>query len=358
MNIKTWMQSFGADPNLIMLLAGQAGSGKSYTLSACIKFTENLYRAIGLVFGPDVFKVTAMTGSAASNFPGGRTTHSEVKLNSKTCKLQLDANWGCVFAMVVDEKSFITFKDLKKLDKHLRILTGIKHKIYGGLILVFAGDMFQLKPVNGKALYEDAYGDNDLYWKCCITRVVYLENDHRFKDDPEWGKLLFRVSRGKATDTDWETLNNRCFMKNPTLKDELKDYPDASFACYTNQERCSVGTAAFDRQVEAYCTKEDLFSPPDNILIVEANLFTTNGTIYDDTSHSRVVGMCADESIQSSSGNDRTDPALKLCLNCPLVINSNDNLHQNVGRGSLCLLKSIKLKDSCIPYKKNIMDIG
>ena len=60
-NIKTWLQSFGADPNLIMLLAGQAGSGKSYTLSACIKFTENLYRAIGLVFGPDVFKVTAMT---------------------------------------------------------------------------------------------------------------------------------------------------------------------------------------------------------------------------------------------------------------------------------------------------------
>ena len=65
----------------------------------------------------------------------------------------------------------------------MRILTGIKHKIYGGLILVFAGDMFQLKPVNGKALYEDAYGDNDLYWKCCITRVVYLENNHRFRDN-------------------------------------------------------------------------------------------------------------------------------------------------------------------------------
>ena len=353
-NIKEWLKSFGADPNLIMYLAGQAGSGKTHTLSACIKFTENLYRALGLAFGPEKFKVTAMTGSAASNFPGGTTTHSTVKLNTATAKLSYDANWGSTIVVVIDEMSFLTFKDLRKLDMHLRILTGNRDKLYGGLKVIFAGDMFQLKPcsTNGKALYEDSNGQNDFYWKGCISRVVYLENDHRFKEDSPWGALLFRISRGTHSDEDIQKLNQRCFKNNPNLKAELKKYPNASFASYTNEERCSVGTAAFDTQVEAYCSKDDLIAPPENILIVEANIYLSNGKIYDNISHSRVVSWCADESIQKSSGTTRIDPALKLCSDCPLIINSNNNLDQNVGNGSLCFLKKVKLKENCTPYKK------
>ena len=117
-DIKSWLESFGADEKMIMYLSGQAGSGKSYVLKACIKVVENLYQALGLSFGQDVFQVTALTGAAASNFPGGVTTHSAAKLNSKLSRLKCDANFAMTQIFVVDEVSFMGgAKDLRNLDK-------------------------------------------------------------------------------------------------------------------------------------------------------------------------------------------------------------------------------------------------
>ena len=67
---------------------------------------------------------------------------------------------------------------------------GDRSKPFGGLSIIFAGDFRQLEP-NGST-------DSDLlfsrqssgHFESCTNAVIILNNEHRFKDDPELGKML------------------------------------------------------------------------------------------------------------------------------------------------------------------------
>ena len=48
---------------------------------------------------------------------------------------------------MIDEISFLDVDTLKKIDKNLRILTGRRDKIFGGINVIFSGDLWQLQPV-------------------------------------------------------------------------------------------------------------------------------------------------------------------------------------------------------------------
>ena len=48
-----------------------------------------------------------------------------------------------------------------------------------------------------------------LHWYGLVNTVVFLQNDHRFKDDPEYGRLVERFSNGKATKNDIKSINSR-----------------------------------------------------------------------------------------------------------------------------------------------------
>ena len=44
--------------------------------------------------------------------------------------------------------------------------------------------------------------------------MIILENDHRFKDDPEYGWMLKRMWKGDLTKKDRERINTRVIEKN------------------------------------------------------------------------------------------------------------------------------------------------
>ena len=72
-----------------------------------------------------------ISGAAASNFQGGVTTHSALKLNTKLSRLKFDADFALTQIFVVDEVSFMNgSKGLKNLDQHMRILTGNRDEIF------------------------------------------------------------------------------------------------------------------------------------------------------------------------------------------------------------------------------------
>ena len=79
---------------------------------------------------------------------------------------------------------------MKELDKMLKNLTGQHTKPYGGKSLVFSGDFHQLKPIcsQEEVLYSGSPGA--ISWEQTLNCAVFLNSNHRFKDDPEYGVLI------------------------------------------------------------------------------------------------------------------------------------------------------------------------
>jgi len=59
-------------------------------------------------------------------------------------------------------------------------------------------------------------------WKNSIYCVIFLENSHRFKDNPTYGKVLGRMRMGTDTLEDRECINTRLIGK----KVQLPSVPD------------------------------------------------------------------------------------------------------------------------------------
>jgi hypothetical protein len=79
---------------------------------------------------------------------------------------------------ILDEASMVKCIDLSVLDSFLRALTGRSNLAFGGVILILAGDFFQLPPVGGNYLYVIPGGNSaakigfDLYRS--VTDIVVL----------------------------------------------------------------------------------------------------------------------------------------------------------------------------------------
>ena len=89
--------------------------------------------------------------------------------------------------LIIDETSFFKTSAMQKLDQQLQKLTG-RRKIFGGISIVFSGDFHQLKPIcsEGEVLYSGSA--NATAWEQALNCAIFLNNSHRFKDDPECHK--------------------------------------------------------------------------------------------------------------------------------------------------------------------------
>jgi len=108
-----------------------------------------------------------------------------------------------------DEISFLNVMEMQKLDKQLKGLTSRHDVPYGRVSIVFSGDFHQLQPIceSDKILYSCLSGA--LAWGNSVNCAIFLENSHRFKDDPEYGAILGRMRMGKDTKEDREKINTR-----------------------------------------------------------------------------------------------------------------------------------------------------
>jgi hypothetical protein len=64
------------------------------------------------------------------------------------------------------------------------------------MLFIFSGDFCQLEPVcsnNSELLFSSL---SSRHWDSNINVVNILDNDHRFKEDPEYGKMLKRMWNG------------------------------------------------------------------------------------------------------------------------------------------------------------------
>jgi len=359
-DVRDKLYALGAKKQLIMFLTGSAGAGKTTAVKLAQRFCFEFCRAVSILWNNRTFLFTAYTGSAASCF-GGITICKAAFLNKKKPTLDQDEidEWKDVRILVIDEISFMKDSDMIQLDRRLKQCSGDRIKPFGGYSVIFAGDFRQLEPTGAKPEQLLFSRESAHAWCDLLNAVVILESDHRFKEDPEYGKLLQRMWAGDLTKNDRKLLNERVIGSEqvPVLPHEFTGL-DAVYACPKNTERNSISAGNFKRHVlKTHPNVDSLQDPPNHTLIVEANIKSSKSRKNGPKQHHiggalrhRILTTCGDAKVLTSSKR-HVDPALCLYVGAHvLCIIDNENLASKVprGNGTLCRVIGIKLKDNAL----------
>ena len=245
------LKQLGGKEQLIMFLTGPAGAGKTTAVKLAQKFCEKFSEACHIPFDQYSFFFTAYTGSAASDF-GGITTltalqiplHEDISEPNQHTKTTLSK----VKILIIDEISFMTVKQLRKISKRLQELFGCATP-FGGLSVIFSGDFRQLeqgKTTDKELLYTTHSG---LYFENLLNSALILQNDHRFKEDPEFGKILTDMWFDDLSIEQKQELNKRVVMNTTMLPKVLED--DCFYACPTNIHRNIIHANNFRKHILA-----------------------------------------------------------------------------------------------------------
>jgi len=202
------LKARGGKDQLLMFLTGPAGSGKSTAMKIAQQFCYEFCIAVGVMWSDKTFLFTAYTGSAASLI-GGVTTSKAAFLNQRKQLSDDDRNeWQDVRIVIIDEVSFMSDTTLLTLDRRLKEIKN-RSLPFGGFSIIFAGDFRQLEPIGAKDT-ELLFSSLSLqHWDNCINAVIILDNEHRFKEDPEYGQMLKRMWSGDLTKEDRMRINSR-----------------------------------------------------------------------------------------------------------------------------------------------------
>ncbi|MFA4981457.1 MAG: AAA family ATPase [Candidatus Omnitrophota bacterium] len=189
-------------------ITGKAGTGKSTLLKY---FKANTGKKI-IVLAP--------TGVAAVNV-GGQTIHSFFRMPPKI--IQKDAikrlrdrtlveNLDMV---IIDEVSMVRADLMDGIDYALRLNRGKMKIPFGGVQMVFFGDLFQLSPVvehEARELLEERYATPYFFsakvFNDCNLRSIELSTIYRQKDS-SFMELLNRIRNKEYTEEDLNILNGR-----------------------------------------------------------------------------------------------------------------------------------------------------
>jgi ATP-dependent exoDNAse (exonuclease V) alpha subunit len=209
-----------------IFLTGKAGTGKTTFLKYIRQHTKK--KSI----------VVAPTGVAAIN-AGGVTMHSMFQLplgpyipvnlhttdTSVTDKHSLFSNLRIsqdkrdliceLDLLIIDEVSMVRCDALDAMDAILRFIRRKPHKVFGGVQVLFIGDLFQLPPVMPDAEwsllrnhYESPYFFHSKAAQECQLvylelKKIYRQNEQKFID------VLNAIRNGAPGENDFLTLNSR-----------------------------------------------------------------------------------------------------------------------------------------------------
>ena len=151
---------------LLHFVSGPGGVGKSYLIK-CIRIMINRKYDDGDVNTRVI--VTASTGVAAANIDG-LTIHQILQLdcqqsgylNSKPLsekkKQELRTLFAFVRYIIIDEISMIGYKTLLNINARLNSIFCTPNEIYfGGINVLFVGDLYQLPPVMQTMVFDSAW---------------------------------------------------------------------------------------------------------------------------------------------------------------------------------------------------------
>ncbi|MFA7073807.1 MAG: AAA family ATPase, partial [Endomicrobiaceae bacterium] len=192
-----------------VFITGKAGTGKTTFLKHYVKHCRKK------------FVILAPTGVAALN-AGGETIHSFFKFKTdvtlgKIVKKKLNKNsiYKNIDTIIIDEVSMLRCDLLDCIDKFLRLNGKISKLPFGGVQIVFVGDLHQLPPVVMKdeqylfqGYYDSPYFFSAKSMKECFCHIIEFKKVYR-QVDSEFINILNSIRSNHIEDKTISILNSR-----------------------------------------------------------------------------------------------------------------------------------------------------
>ena len=198
-------------------ITGKAGTGKTRLLGEIVR--ESRARGKNIA-------VAAPTGIAAKNAEG-QTLHSLFGLKTITFIPGKTRNWYHLDTakeriirkldiLIIDEISMVRCDVLDMVDQTLKKVRW-SGSAFGGIQVIFFGDLFQLPPVvedeDEELLYSHYEQGNPYFFSSDIIRkhplpLLELEKVHRQKDE-KFVRILNNIREGKNLSSDIDAINRR-----------------------------------------------------------------------------------------------------------------------------------------------------
>jgi ATP-dependent DNA helicase PIF1 len=195
-----------------LFLTGEAGTGKS-TLLQYFRHTTKKSMVVLAPTGVAAINVGGQTIHSFCGFGPDITLNKVKKLGSSSGKFQLLQKLNMV---IIDEISMVRADLLDCVDKFLRVNGPLPNTPFGGIQMVFIGDLYQLPPVDrdfiaGDALiqvYNSPYFFDSKVFKVSKFHHIQLKQMYRQKDQV-FIDVLNAVRNNVATQEHLTVLNQR-----------------------------------------------------------------------------------------------------------------------------------------------------
>jgi len=135
----------------LLEIHGMGGTGKSHVINGWLALSASWSR-------PHAVSTFAITGVAAINVSGQTFARLTFAFSKFGMTDKLRNKWLPTRMMILDEQSMVKCVDLNMLSNFLKAVTGRHSMAFGGVIVILAGDFFQLAPVAGAYLFRDPGG--------------------------------------------------------------------------------------------------------------------------------------------------------------------------------------------------------
>ena len=199
--------------NRHVFVTGKAGTGKSTLLDHFRKTT----RKEVAVLAPTGVAALNVQGQTIHSFFGFKPSITPDKVN------KVSGIGGDIYrefdTIIIDEISMVRADLLDCIEKFLRLNGPRRKEWFGGVQMVFIGDLYQLPPVvttSEKEIfthrYETPYFFSAQVFKEPTFDMEFIELEKVYRQtEPEFINLLNAIRNGSCTEKDLEGLNARHF---------------------------------------------------------------------------------------------------------------------------------------------------
>ena len=230
------------DP-LHLFITGKGGCGKSYLVRLFYNHLTKLFSYRTCDANKEKVLLLCPTGIASVNIDGETFYHAlSIPINCKSKVLpklsskkkdELRRRFSELQAVIIDEISMVSQLNLEHISQRLNeIFDCSPDEIFAGLSIFLVGDLLQLPPVKGTAVYKDdernplmSIGKLWDRFKMGELNISQRQKDNIFID------LLNRCRIGELSDDDIDLLGSRHV-------DNFEEYPKESIHLFAENAPC------------------------------------------------------------------------------------------------------------------------
>lgn len=194
-----------------LFITGRAGTGKSTLLH----YFRDTTRKQAVFLAPTGVAAVNIRGQTIHSFFGFRSDVTPTAVRKMKGKVENASLYRSLVAVVIDEVSMLRADLLDCVDAFLRRHGPSANSPFGGVQMIFIGDLYQLPPVVTsqerdlfRTYYETPFFFSAKAFQAVDLTIVELEKVYR-QTDESFIRLLNTIRNRTATDEDLALLNRR-----------------------------------------------------------------------------------------------------------------------------------------------------